>query len=140
MDYLVPLDSFDFEDLEAEGIIEVTEPVSEGTVKKGGKWVNKGKGGTHGEFKTKKAADAQRKAMFANGYKGLNEEGGKKVFKVTMTGTSRKDEAELGVKGLRVTYNISAGSEKEARAIARKFDSGKRVVGVEELKESKKLQ
>ena len=140
MDYLVPLDSFDFEDLEAEGIIEVPGQVSEDTVKKGGKWVNKGKGGTHGEFKTKKAADAQRKAMFANGYKGLNEEGGKKVFKVTMTGTSRKDEAELGIKGLRVTYNISAGNEKEARAIARKFDSGKRVVGVEELKESKKIQ
>lgn len=35
-----------------------------------GKWVNKGKEGTHGEFKTKKEADAQRKAMFANGYKG----------------------------------------------------------------------
>ena len=33
-----------------------------------GKWVNKGKEGTHGEFRTKKAADAQRKAMFANGY------------------------------------------------------------------------
>lgn len=34
-----------------------------------GKWVNKGKEGTHGEFRTKKEADAQRKAMFANGYK-----------------------------------------------------------------------
>lgn len=87
------------------------------------------------EFKTKKAADAQRKAMFANGYKRLDEEGGKKVFKVTMTGTSRKDEEELGIKGLRVTYNISAGNEKEAKAIARKFDSGKRVVGVEVLEE-----
>lgn len=37
---------------------------------KSGKWVNKGKEGTHGEFKTKKAADAQRKAMFARGFKG----------------------------------------------------------------------
>lgn len=45
--------------------------LGEDTVKKSnGKWTNKGKDGEHGEFKTKKAADAQRKAMFANGYKG----------------------------------------------------------------------
>lgn len=43
--------------------------LDEDTVKQNGKWVNKGKEGTHGKFKTKKAADAQRKAMFANGYK-----------------------------------------------------------------------
>lgn len=42
----------------------------EGTVKKGSQWVNKGEEGTHGTFKTKKEADDQRKAMFANGYKG----------------------------------------------------------------------
>lgn len=52
-------------------------PLIEDTVKtKSGKWVNKGDTGkAHGEFKTKKAADQQRKAMFANGYKGesLNE-------------------------------------------------------------------
>lgn len=62
---------------------EGKEDIKEDTVKKDGKWVNKGKEGTHGEFKTKKAADAQRKAMFANGYKGeslkeklnLNSEG-----------------------------------------------------------------
>ena len=41
----------------------------EDTVKQNGKWVNKGKEGTHGTFRTKKEADAQRKAMFANGYK-----------------------------------------------------------------------
>lgn len=47
------------------------EELDEDTVKKSnGKWTNKGKDGEHGEFKTKKAADAQRKAMFANGYKG----------------------------------------------------------------------
>ena len=34
-----------------------------------GKWVNRGKEGTHGEFKTKKAASEQQKAMFAQGYK-----------------------------------------------------------------------
>lgn len=35
-----------------------------------GKWVNKGKEGTHGTFGTKKEADAQRRAMFASGWKG----------------------------------------------------------------------
>ena len=47
----------------------------EDTIKQGNAWVNKGKEGTHGKFRTKKEADAQRKAMFARGYKGesLNE-------------------------------------------------------------------
>ena len=47
----------------------IKKPLEEDTVKQNGKWVNKGKEGTHGTFKTKKEADAQRKAMFANGYK-----------------------------------------------------------------------
>lgn len=46
-----------------------SKAVKEDTVKQDGKWVNKGSEGTHGKFNTKKAADAQRKAMFANGYK-----------------------------------------------------------------------
>lgn len=45
-----------------------TPSATEDTVKQGKYWVNKGKEGTHGKFKTKKAADAQRKAMFADGY------------------------------------------------------------------------
>lgn len=45
------------------------ESLNEDTIKQNGKWVNKGKEGTHGKFKTKKEADAQRKAMFAQGYK-----------------------------------------------------------------------
>lgn len=50
------------------------ECLKEDTVKQGKKWVNKGEDGTHGKFNTKKEADAQRKAMFANGYKeGLEE-------------------------------------------------------------------
>lgn len=66
---LVHVDSITIENVEEEGdetkeSVEVTED----TVKKDGKWVNKGSEGTHGEFDTKKAADAQRKAMFANGY------------------------------------------------------------------------
>lgn len=53
----------------ADDIIDIyDESLKEDTVKKGNKWVNKGKDGEHGEFKTKKEADAQRKAMFANGY------------------------------------------------------------------------
>lgn len=46
----------------------VEESLTEDTIKQDGKWVNKGKEGTHGEFKTKKEADAQRRAMYANGY------------------------------------------------------------------------
>lgn len=47
------------------------ESLKEDTVKKSnGKWTNRGNSGKeHGEFKTKKEADAQRKAMYANGYK-----------------------------------------------------------------------
>ena len=51
------------------------EKLTEDTVKQGDKWVNKGKEGTHGTFKTKKAADDQRKAMFANGYHESLDEG-----------------------------------------------------------------
>lgn len=49
---------------------KVTKKLHEDTIKNSkGKWVNKGEEGTHGEFDTKKEADAQRKAMYANGYK-----------------------------------------------------------------------
>ena len=47
---------------------------------KSGKWVNRGKEGTHGEFKTKKAAREQQKAMFARGFKGENLEEEKDFF------------------------------------------------------------
>ena len=61
-----------FNDAIMDGEVELPEDeeyLNEDTVKQNGKWVNKGKEGTHGKFKTKKEADAQRKAMFANGYK-----------------------------------------------------------------------
>lgn len=49
--------------------------LKEDTIKRDNQWVNKGKEGTHGKFRTKKEADAQRKAMFANGYEeSLKEE------------------------------------------------------------------
>ena len=45
------------------------ESLEEDTKKtKDGKWVNQGEAGVHGKFNTKKEADAQRKAMFANGF------------------------------------------------------------------------
>lgn len=50
------------------------ESLKEDTVKQGNYWVNKGEEGTHGKFKTKKAADEQRKAMFARGFKEELEE------------------------------------------------------------------
>lgn len=50
----------------------LNDPLDEDTVKRNGKWANVGKDGKadSGKFNTKKEADAQRKAMFANGYKG----------------------------------------------------------------------
>ena len=62
--YIGFLDASDEEKLD-----ESSDMISEDTVKQGSSWVNKGKEGTHGKFKTKKDADAQRKAMFASGYK-----------------------------------------------------------------------
>ena len=60
----------------------VTKYLNEDTVKQNGKWVNKGKEGTHGEFKTKKEADAQRRAMFSGGYKAENLKESKKSRKI----------------------------------------------------------
>ena len=69
-------DNYDWKDVpsvisfdEFKKVLTNRNSLEEDTVKKNGKWVNKGKEGTHGKFATKKAADAQRKAMFANGYK-----------------------------------------------------------------------
>jgi len=77
-DYWPPFDTTEFTCKYCDTHNSLTDPhvyddeghvINEDTIKKNGKWVNKGKDGTHGTFKTKKAADAQRKAMFANGYK-----------------------------------------------------------------------
>lgn len=67
-----------YDHLKSRGVDAIMEPVEdislhEDTIKtKDDKWVNKGTEGTHGKFRTKKQADAQRKAMFANGFKGEN--------------------------------------------------------------------
>ena len=71
LDRYNPADRIKIKDLHRKiwSINREKSDLTEDTIKKDGKWVNKGKDGTHGTFKTKKAADAQRKAMFANGYK-----------------------------------------------------------------------
>ena len=54
-------------DVDKERVTQFFRDLQEDTVKQDGKWVNKGNTGeTHGEFKTKKEADKQRKAMFVN--------------------------------------------------------------------------
>lgn len=68
------------------------ELIQEDTVKQGNKWVNKGDSGkTHGKFDTKKEADAQRRAMYSNGYKGesLEEE-----IDDTLAARERRDRIE----------------------------------------------
>lgn len=63
--------------------------VNEDTVKRNGKWVNVGKDGKadSGKFRTKKEADAQRKAMYAQGYKGesLNDKQKEESFDNALT-------------------------------------------------------
>ena len=52
-------------------LLNNSKNISEDTVKtRDGKWTNRGDSGeTHGEFRTKKQADAQRKAIYASGWK-----------------------------------------------------------------------
>lgn len=72
-DYVKTLKKANLNDQKVKDLIaeyESNYPVKlnlkEDTIKKDGKWVNKGNTGkTHGEFKTKKEADKQRAAMFA---------------------------------------------------------------------------
>ena len=75
--------------------------LEEDTVKQGNYWVNKGKEGTHGKFKTKKEAEAQRKAMFARGFKESKnlkemndrelEDAEQKMWQETRERTGKKD-------------------------------------------------
>lgn len=75
-DLAISLDSIisDIADIFADGNSEIEESVdvkADTVKKKNGKWVNRGDTGEeHGEFSTKKEADAQRKAMYAKGFKG----------------------------------------------------------------------
>lgn len=80
---------YDVEVLERESLKEDTVKVRDG------KWVNKGKEGTHGTFRTKKAADEQRKAMFARGYKAEELKESKKLCE---TGEWEDDEEGIAWK------------------------------------------
>lgn len=62
---------------------------TEDTVRKSnGKWTNRGDDGEeHGEFSTKAKADAQRKAVFAKGYKGENYQMKLKINEDSSNGT-----------------------------------------------------
>lgn len=62
----------------------------------------------------------------------------KKLYVVRMTNVSKKDEQELGIKGLVVPYEFYAESEEDAKRQAKQFDRNKRIVSVE-LKDSNKL-
>lgn len=75
------------------------EVISEDTIKQNGKWVNKGKEGTHGTFKTKKEADAQRRAMFASGFnEGLTE--------TLYNGTTEEDLKRQKIKANKLSKDI----------------------------------
>ena len=52
------------------------------------------------------------------------------TYVVEMTDTPKKDESELGIKGIVTKYEIDALDEKDAKRIAKKFDSRKRVIDV----------
>lgn len=73
--------------------------LNEDTVKQDGKWVNKGKEGTHGKFKTKKEADAQRKAMFANGFH-------ENLTETLYNGTTEEELEEQKIKANQLSKDI----------------------------------
>ena len=92
-----------------------SESLDEDTEKQNGKWVNKGKEGAHGIFKTKKEADAQRKAMFANGYKAESLNEASDDYKAKFMDTY-KDEYK------RLYNDKSARNSKEYELALDKFD------------------
>ena len=52
------------------------------------------------------------------------------LYNVTMTATSARDERELGIFALRVTYQFYAENEQDAKRRAKRFDSHKRIISV----------
>lgn len=50
-------------------VLQCLHSMKEDVVKQGSYWVNKGKAGTHGKFKTKKEAEAQMRAIYSRGFK-----------------------------------------------------------------------
>jgi len=107
------------------------ECLTEDTVKQGNYWVNKGDSGkTHGKFKTKKEADAQRRAMFWSGYKGesctdecLTENDKKQKFVKKFSKELDEEHADLSGKehtiahALKRTMNDWAAAKTQKEAV-----------------------
>lgn len=124
-DYLKTPKQYDLEVLnELNGLVE---SLSEDTIKQNGKWVNKGKEGTHGTFKTKKEADAQRRAMFAHGYKeDLKEDRdtsaidlAKTIYYIWLNNSSRY--LKLGDLRAKADNEINELSDKEIISLVREY-------------------
>lgn len=102
------------------------EGLDEDTIKKGNKWVNKGADGEHGEFKTKKEADAQRKAMFANGY----HEDFDDDFGFNHVIDDDDDFEKLG------TVNWDDLDDEDAEIIRKGNEAHKKLMGVKEIRDA----
>lgn len=98
---VVNMDSIDYWD---DSLGECT--MTEDTIRKSnGKWTNRGDDGKeHGEFDTKAEADAQRKAMYANGYKGESLYSSPHRYKRSEIEAVR--DAALAVKDNSDLYNV----------------------------------
>ena len=127
--------------------------INEDTVKtKDGKWANVGKDGKvdSGKFKTKKEADAQRKAMFANGYKSeslkegvmknleieIDEAGGIDEYTAQLKSELEKLSRDLRYLKIQARREVNAGgfdsykdiddaikaTEREYKEASRKYD------------------
>lgn len=118
---------------------EKTESMNEDTIKQGNAWVNKGKEGTHGKFRTKKEADAQRKAMFANKRKGatFGEELNESAYEDFMNEIRSTDKYHKVSKILERAYKALSNEEyKKVYAEAQKVK--KEIMAAHEgLKESR---
>ena len=110
-------------------VVELCESLDEDTVKKGNKWVNKGKEGTHGEFKTKKEADDQRKAMFANGYHEDMEEDFDDDF--GFNNLVEENEEEMGIK-----VDWDSLDDEDAEIIRKGNEAHKKLMGVKQIRDA----
>ena len=90
------------------------ECLKEDTVKQGNYWVNKGKEGTHGKFKTKKEADAQRKAMYAGGF-GESCEESKEIDRDRDKARRLRREMSADKRKLKDEDDYIAGDKKRAK-------------------------
>lgn len=97
------------------------ESLQEDTIKQNGKWVNKGKEGTHGTFKTKKEADAQRKAMFANS--GKNRDFGEALYGKNEIADFFDKAKRLGVETLGQLKDLLNQEESKGNTEKEKIDA-----------------